>query len=84
MQNIAINHVIENFEELCETTYQQHEPCIIRRHNQHDIVIMSLNDFNSWQETEYLLSNPYNAQRLLHSLEQARNGKLQSHELIAE
>ena len=31
-------------------------------------------DFRAWDETQYLLSSPVNAQRLLHSLAQARNG----------
>jgi hypothetical protein len=38
----------------------------------------------SEQETNYLLSTPANAQRLLHSLEQARNGQLSAKELIEE
>lgn len=32
-------------------------------------------DFTVWDETKYLLSNSANAQRLLHSLAQARNGQ---------
>jgi antitoxin YefM len=47
-------------------------------------VVLSLDDFNSWQETLYLLSNPANAERLLHSLKSARAGNLIEHELIDE
>jgi PHD/YefM family antitoxin component YafN of YafNO toxin-antitoxin module len=32
-------------------------------------------DFTAWDETKYLLSSPANAQRLLHSLAQVRNGQ---------
>jgi antitoxin YefM len=40
------------------------------------VVILSLADFNALQETHYLLSNPANAQRLLRSLDRARNARL--------
>lgn len=35
---------------------------------------MSLEEFNSWQETLHLLSNPANAEHLRHSLQEAREG----------
>lgn len=41
-------------------------------------------DFNARQETQYLLSTPANAERLLRSLASARNGKLTQRELITE
>jgi PHD/YefM family antitoxin component YafN of YafNO toxin-antitoxin module len=41
-------------------------------------------DFTVWDETKYLLSNPANAQRLLHSLAQARNGQFSEKQLIEE
>ena len=36
---------------------------------------MSLDEFNSWQETLYLLSNPANAEHLRESIAQADWGK---------
>lgn len=45
----------------------------------------SLDDYNSWMETHYLLSNPYNdAERLLNSLKNARSEEVFERELIAE
>ncbi|MDP2903967.1 MAG: hypothetical protein Q8N96_12830 [Methylovulum sp.] len=41
-------------------------------------------DYNAWQETHYLLSNPTNAHRLLRSLDKARSGQLTERELIEE
>jgi antitoxin YefM len=43
---------------------------------------MSLDEFNSWQETLYLLSNPANAEHLRRSLQEAREGKGIERELI--
>ena len=64
--------------------YQLRYPYIIKRPNHTPVAMMSLEDFNSWQETLYLLSTPANAERLLRSLAATRNGKLTERELIEE
>lgn len=43
--------------------------------------MLSLADFNSIEETLYLLSSPKNASRLLASLEQLKAGKTRIREL---
>lgn len=54
-----------------------HEPLIIVRPNgKPAAVVMSLEDFSSWQETDYLLSTQANRERLLKSIEDADAGKL--------
>ena len=50
------------------------EPAIICSDNGEKAVLLSLNEFNSWQETLYLLSNPANAARLRKSIAQAKAG----------
>jgi hypothetical protein len=42
---------------------------------------MSLTEWNSWQETYYLLASPANARRLNEALAQARAGKAKPREL---
>jgi antitoxin YefM len=84
MQVISAKAAQQNLETLCEQVYQNHEPYIINRENHHNIVILSLDDYNSWTETNYLLSNPYNAERLLNSLKKARAGEVFERELIEE
>lgn len=46
-----------------------------------DAVLMSRADYEALEETAYLLRSPANARRLLESLEQARSGDLEAHEL---
>lgn len=41
-------------------------------------------EFTVRDETEYLLSSPANAQRLLHSLAQARSGQCSAKQLLEE
>lgn len=47
-------------------------------------VIMSADEFASWQETAYLFRSPANARRLLDAYERARAGQTEEHELDRE
>lgn len=47
-------------------------------------VLMSLDEFNAWQETMHLLSNPANANRLLQSIQDAEAGRFTERALIEE
>jgi antitoxin YefM len=59
-----------------------HSPTVITRQNGEPVVMLSLADFNSIEETLYLLGSPKNASRLLASLEQLKAGKAQKRELV--
>ena len=52
-----------------------HEPIIITRQKAGAVVMMSLEDFNSLQETIYLLGSPANAERLHKSIASLEEGK---------
>jgi len=52
-----------------------HEPIIITRNGQQAVVMMSLDDFKSLEETAYLLRSPKNARRLLESIAALETGK---------
>lgn len=59
-----------------------HSPTVITRQNGEAVVMLSLADFNSIEETLYLLSSPNNASRLLASIEQLNSGKAKKRGLI--
>jgi antitoxin YefM len=52
-----------------------HEPILIMRRKGESVDLVSLEDYESIMENEYLLSSPANASRLLQSLKEARSGK---------
>jgi antitoxin YefM len=54
-----------------------HVPLLITRAGgKPPAVVMSLDDFSSWQETVYLLGNPANKQRLIESIAELEAGKV--------
>ena len=82
MDAITTCRAAKNLDELVEKVTIDLEPTILCNDQGHKAVLMSLDEFNSWQETLYLLSNPANAEHLRCSLEEARAGKVVQHSLI--
>jgi antitoxin YefM len=58
-----------------------HEPLIITHEKHKAVVLISLEDFNAWQETEYLTRSLANAQNLMLAVEVAQNVKTGSNRL---
>jgi antitoxin YefM len=74
-----LNHDLDRYmDEVVETC----EPIIIHRQGKPAVVMMSLLEFEGWQETVHLLSDPRNGKALLRSIRDADAGRLEEHELI--
>jgi antitoxin YefM len=82
MTAITVDEAKENLEKIINEVLQKDEPAILRTDSGEQVVMLPLEDFNSWQETIYLLSNPANATRLQRSIEQVRRGEVTEKELI--
>ena len=59
-----------------------HVPVLITRQNGKPAILMSVEDFKSYEETAYLMASPKNAERLNQAIAEAKTGKTVSHELI--
>ncbi len=83
MQAMTFNEITQNLAGVMDKVNEDHEPMIVT-HDQHKpVVIMSLDDFNAWQETAYLTRSKANAEDLLAAVEEIRTRKnLAHHELI--
>lgn len=57
------------------------EPLVVTRSDNVSVVVLPLATYNSYAETDYLLRSPANAKRLRRSVEHARAGKAQQHDL---
>ena len=58
------------------------DPLIITRKNSENVVLMSVSEYNSLIETNYLLSNEANARHLKKSIAQHKSGKITSSALF--
>lgn len=58
-----------------------HRPMIITRQRGKPAVLISLDDFNSYVETDYLLSSPRNAARLVKAVRDLKAGRGRAHKL---
>ena len=82
MNATTVNDAKNNLERLIEQVTADAEPTIICGDQGQKAVLLSLDEFNSWQETLYLLANPANAAHLRQSIAEAKAGKTLERELI--
>ncbi|MEO7316879.1 MAG: type II toxin-antitoxin system prevent-host-death family antitoxin [Ginsengibacter sp.] len=60
------------------------EIIIVSRGKDKNVVLISLNEYNSLNETRYLLNSEKNRKRLQESINELEKGKYSSHSLIEE
>ncbi|MBF0112894.1 MAG: type II toxin-antitoxin system Phd/YefM family antitoxin [Desulfamplus sp.] len=82
MNALSTVQASKNLDTLIEKVIADAEPAILFNDKGTQAVLMSLDEFNSWQETFYLLSNPVNAEHLCNSIEELEHGKTYAKELI--
>ncbi len=82
MNTTTVNSAKQNLENLIQQVENDAEPILIMLDEDRKAVLISEREFNSWQETIYLLSNPANAEHLRKSLAEAEAGSVNERELI--
>lgn len=82
MTTVTLTEAKENLDKLIEQVIADAEPIILSTETGQDIVLLSLDEFNSWKETIYLLSNPANAAHLRKSIAEALAGNLEDKALV--
>ncbi|TDR76438.1 type II toxin-antitoxin system Phd/YefM family antitoxin [Paludibacterium purpuratum] len=75
MNVLTYSEARASFKQAMDEVCRDHDPLLITRQKGEHVVLLSLDDFNSMQETLYLLSSPQNAQRLSESIAQVKAGK---------
>jgi antitoxin YefM len=75
MQAITYSEARHSLKDVMDEACSNHEPILITRRKGENVVLLSLEDYESIMESEHLLSTPANAARLMQSLEEARSGK---------
>lgn len=65
---ITYSDLRENLKDHLDKLCGDHEPLLVKRRRGEDVVILSRADFESLEETAYLLRSPANAKRLLEAI----------------
>ncbi|TYQ26926.1 type II toxin-antitoxin system Phd/YefM family antitoxin [Pseudanabaena sp. UWO310] len=76
MDAMTTQQASHDFDGLIDRVIDNVQPTILCNDKGNKAVLMSLDEFSSWQETLYLLSNPVNAKRLLNSIQESKVGRV--------
>jgi antitoxin YefM len=72
MTAISYTEARENLAATMDKVCEDHNPVIITRSRRPAVVMMSLEDYQSLEETAYLMRSPANARRLLESIRELK------------
>ncbi len=64
MDTLSYSAFRANLSSTMDKVNSDHKPMLITRQNGSSAVLISLDDFHSYEETAYLMASPKNAQRL--------------------
>lgn len=75
MKTLSSTDLRANLASVMDQVNDDHEPVIVTRDKGRPVVMVSLEDWASMDETAYLLTSPENARRLRLSLQQLQAGE---------
>ena len=81
MNAITYTAARENLASTMDRVCEDRNPLIITRKRNQSVVMISLDDYESLEETAYLLRSPVNAKRLIDSVEAIEKGTLVTREI---
>ena len=81
MRTVTFSQARNGLKQLIDEVVDDADIAVITRRDAPDAVVMSLDTFNSWQETVHLLKTPANAAHLAKSISQLRAGRARARPL---
>jgi antitoxin YefM len=75
VKSITYTAARENLASTINRVCEDDAPVVITKNRDQAVVMLSLSEYESLQETAYLLRSPANAKRLLSSIESLNRGK---------
>jgi antitoxin YefM len=84
MKTLSSTELRANLSAVMDQVNDDHAPVIVTRARGKPVVMVSLEDWTSMDETTYLLSSPKNAERLLEAVRELKAGGGVPHDLIEE
>ncbi|PSL03867.1 type II toxin-antitoxin system Phd/YefM family antitoxin [Cecembia rubra] len=74
MEITTYSNFRQHLKSFLDKVFHDRSPLFVTRANGEDVVVMSKTDYESMQETFYLLKSPKNAERLLRGIEEFEEG----------
>ena len=84
MESINYTTFRKNMAKTIDQVNDNHYPILITRQNGRSAVLLSLDDFKSYEETAHLMKSPKNAERLNAAIAELETDKGIERELIEE
>ncbi len=82
MKTLSSTELRANLSAVMDQVNDDHEPVIVTRAKGRPVVLVSLEDWASMDETAYLMASPANAKRLLEAIRELEAGKGLKRDLI--
>ncbi len=82
MEVTTYSNFRQNLKSFLDKVLSNNAPLQVTRTKGEDVIVMSKSDYESLQETLYLLSSPKNAERLLEGIREYERGGGKERELI--
>jgi antitoxin YefM len=84
MNAVSYSDLRENLKNYMDKVYDDKDALIITRKDKKNLVLISIDEYNSLIETNYLLGNEENAAHLRKSINQYKTGKTKKRELLSD
>jgi antitoxin YefM len=82
MDSISYTSARSNLAKTMDQVCDDHAPVAITRNGEGAVVMISMDDYQSLEETAYLLRSPKNTRRLIEAVVELENGKGLERELV--
>ena len=82
MDHVSYTELRQNLKKHLDDVCDSRAPLVVTRRNGEAVVMLSLTEYESLEETLHLLSDPANAEHLLRSIADAEAGRLTEHDII--
>jgi len=82
MEITTYSNFRQNLKSFLDLVFKDRAPLFVTRSKGEDIVVMSKSDYESLQETLFLLSSPKNAERLARGIKEYEEGRAVKRKLI--
>ena len=82
MRTLNFSHTRQNLASTLDAVVDNAMPVIVTRQNKESVVIISMKDYRSMEETAYLMQSEANAKRLNRAINQLEDGLGKTKELV--